>query len=135
PTPLVERGLRLPVRGRLGAGGHELEELVEADIEAAIEVLRREKIEAVAICFLHSYASTVHEERARDMIRAALPDISITLSGEVAPEMREFERFCTALANAYVQPKMVDYLFRLETRLRDLGLRHPILMMLSGGGL
>ena len=135
PRPLVERGLRLPVRGRLGAGGRELEKLVEADVEAAIEVLRRERIEAVAICFLHSYASTAHEERAREMIRTALPDISITLSGEVAPEMREFERFCTALANAYVQPKMADYLFRLETRLRELGLRNPILMMLSGGGL
>jgi N-methylhydantoinase A len=135
PAPLVERRLRLPVRGRLGVGGRELEKLVETDIEAAIDVLRREKIEAVAICFLHSYASTVHEERAREMIKAALPDISITLSGEVAPEMREFERFCTAAANAYVQPRMADYLFRLETRLRGFGLRNPILMMLSGGGL
>lgn len=135
PRPLVERGLRLPVRGRLGAGGRELEKLEEADIEAAIEVLRREKIEAVAVCFLHSYTNTAHEERARDMIKAALPDISVTLSGEVAPEMREFERFCTAAANAYVQPKMADYLFRLDTRLRELGLRNPLLMMLSGGGL
>lgn len=135
PAPLVERGLRLPVRGRLGVGGRELEALVDEDIEAAIQVLRREKIEAVAICFLHSYASTAHEERARDAIRRALPHVSITISGEVAPEMREFERFCTAAANAYVQPKMADYLLRLETRLKQLGLRNPVLMMLSGGGL
>lgn len=135
PAPLVERGLRLPVRGRLGVGGRELEALVDEDIEAAIQVLRREKIEAVAICFLHSYASTAHEERARDAIRRALPHVSITMSGEVAPEMREFERFCTAAANAYVQPKMADYLLRLEARLKQLGLRNPVLMMLSGGGL
>lgn len=135
PAPLVERGLRLPVRGRLGVGGRELEALVDEDIEAAIQVLRHEKIEAVAICFLHSYASTAHEERARDAIRRALPHVSITMSGEVAPEMREFERFCTAAANAYVQPKMADYLLRLEARLKQLGLRNPVLMMLSGGGL
>ena len=135
PAPLVERGLRLPVRGRLGVGGRQLEALVDEDIEAAIEVLRREKIEAVAICFLHSYASTAHEEHARDAIRRALPHVSITMSGEVAPEMREFERFCTAAANAYVQPKMAEYLLRLETRLKHLGCRNPVLMMLSGGGL
>lgn len=135
PKPLVARNLRLPVRGRLGAGGRELEPLNEEDIAAAIELLKRERIEAVAICFLHSYANIAHEERARQLIKKELPHVSITLSGEVAPEMREFDRFCTAVANAYVQPKMADYLVRLQERLRGLGLRNPMLMMLSGGGL
>ncbi|TWB85306.1 N-methylhydantoinase A [Bradyrhizobium macuxiense] len=135
PAPLISRELRLPIRERIGVGGRELLPLNESDVAAAIEILKREKIESVAICFLHSYANTAHEERVRDLIKAVLPDLSITISGEVAPEMREFERFCTAVANAYVQPKMANYLFRLDQRLRELGLRSPVLMMLSGGGL
>ncbi|WP_173934738.1 hydantoinase/oxoprolinase family protein [Chelativorans sp. Marseille-P2723] len=135
PKPLVDRELRLPVRERLGVGGRTLQPLNEEDVAAVIERLRTEKVESVAVCFLHSYASGVHEKRVRDLIKAALPDISVSLSSEVAPEMREYERFCTAVANAYVQPKMASYLFRLEQRLKERGLRSSLLMMLSGGGL
>lgn len=135
PSPLVDRALRIPVKERLGAGGIELAPLDEADVAIAIERLRAENVEAVAICFLHSYANGAHERRVRDLVRVALPDISISISSEVAPEMREYERFCTAVANAYVQPKMASYLFRLERRLRDNGLKSSLLMMLSGGGL
>ncbi len=135
PAPLVGRDLRIPVRERLGAGGRELIPLDEADVAAAIEQLRAAKVEAVAVCFLHSYANGAHEERVRDLIKAALPEVDVSISSEVAPEMREFERFCTAVSNAYVQPKMASYLFRLEQRLRDKGLKSSLLMMLSGGGL
>ena len=135
PTPLVPRDLRIPIRERLGAGGRLLMPLNEADVVSAIDVLRKNNVESVAVCLMHSYANTAHEARVAEMIRAALPDLSVSLSGEVAPEMREFERFCTACANAYVQPKMATYLLRLEKRLKEKGLNCPLLMMLSGGGL
>ena len=135
PTPLVPRDLRIPIRERLGAGGRLLRPLSEADVASAIDVLKNNNVESVAVCLMHSYANPIHEERIAEMIRAALPDISVSISGEVAPEMREFERFCTACANAYVQPKMAAYLLRLKERLKENGLTCPLLMMLSGGGL
>jgi N-methylhydantoinase A len=135
PSPLVSRKLRLPVRERLGVGGRELLPLNESDVAEAIEVLSEQGVEAVAVCLLHSYANGAHEERIRDQIKKALPNVSISISSEVAPEMREFERFCTAVANAYVQPKMASYLYRLELRLKEKGLKSPLMMMSSGGGL
>lgn len=135
PAPLVPRDLRIPIRERLGAGGRLLMPLDETDVTTAIDRLKQNDVESVAVCLMHSYANTVHEARVAEMIRAALPDISVSISGEVAPEMREFERFCTACANAYVQPKMAAYLLRLEERLKGKGMNCPLLMMLSGGGL
>lgn len=135
PTPLVPRDFRIPIRERLGAGGRLLTPLNESDVISAIDVLKKNKIESVAVCLMHSYANVAHEARVAKMIRAALPDISVSISGEVAPEMREFERFSTTCANAYVQPKMAAYLVRLEKRLQEKGLDCPLLMMLSGGGL
>ncbi|NNL18185.1 MAG: hydantoinase/oxoprolinase family protein, partial [Boseongicola sp.] len=135
PAPLVPRDLRIPIRERLGAGGRLLMPLDETDVATAIDRLKQNDVESVAVCLMHSYANTAHEARVADMIRAALPDVSVSISGEVAPEMREFERFCTACANAYVQPKMAAYLLRLEERLKGKGMNCPLLMMLSGGGL
>ena len=135
PAPLVPRDLRIPIRERLGAGGRLLMPLDEEDVVKAIDRLRQADVESVAVCLMHSYANVAHEVRVAKMIRAALPDISVSISGEVAPEMREFERFCTACANAYVQPKMAAYLLRLDERLKGKGLNCPLLMMLSGGGL
>lgn len=135
PSPLVERGLRLPVRERLGVRGRVLEPLNEEDIGTAIDVIKAEEVEAVAVCFLHSYADPTHEIRALELLASALPDVAISISSEVAPEMREYERFCTAVANAYVQKMIASYLRRLESKLRDNGLSAPLLMMLSGGGL
>lgn len=135
PSPIVSRNLRFQVKERIGAGGRVLLPLDEEGVQEIIEQLRREKVEAIAICFMHSYSNPEHEQRVRDLILAALPDVQVTLSSEVAPEMREFERFCTACANAYVQPKMESYLDRLDTRLTGLGMQAPLLLMLSGGGL
>ena len=135
PTPLVPRRLRLPVRERLNARGEVLLPLNEGDVEALIPRLRSEAVRSVAIGFLHSYMNAAHEERARDILLAALPDLEITLSSEVSPEMREYERISTACANAYVQPLMSRHLRGLQEQLADAGLRCPLYLMLSGGGI
>ncbi len=92
-------------------------------------------MESVAIGFLHAYLNGAHERRAADILREALPDIPVSLSCDVSPEMREWERFSTTAANAYVQPLMAHYLTRLAHELRAMGLAAPMFLMLSGGGL
>ncbi|MEZ5860435.1 MAG: hydantoinase/oxoprolinase family protein [Geminicoccaceae bacterium] len=135
PRPLVPRALRLEVAERLAADGSVLRPLDEPGVLRLIEgVLRPRAIEAVAVGLVHAYANPAHEQRIAALLRAALPDLAISLSCEVSPEMREYERFSTTVANAYVQPLMDRYLGRLEARLRGLGIRAPLLLMLSGGG-
>jgi len=135
PKPLVERALRLPVQERIAADGRVLLPLKEEDLHRAAAALSAAGVEAVAVGFLHSWRNPAHERRAAELLAALLPSVAITLSSEVAPEMREYERFSTAVANAYVQPLMAAYLGRLEQRLRAAGACCPLLMMLSGGGL
>ncbi len=135
PTPLVPRYLRLPVPERLDNEGNVLRPLDEDAVRALIPVLRAEAVESLAIGFLHAFVNPAHERRARDIVGQAWPELPISLSSEVSPEMREFERFSTTVANAYVQPLMATYLTRLEAALREMGLAAPIFMMLSGGGL
>ena len=135
PSALVPRERRLVVPERVDVAGRVLMPLAEAAVEAAAEELARLEIESVGIGFLHSYANPAHERRAREIIAARLPDVSITLSSEACPEVREYERFCTTAANAYVQPLMASYLGRLRDRLVARGLTCPVLLMTSGGGL
>jgi N-methylhydantoinase A len=135
PDPLVPRHLRLPVLERLDNTGQVLTPLDEAGVSALIPVLRREGVESIAIGFLHAFVNGAHERRAAAILEAELPGIPISLSCDVSPEMREWERFSTTAANAYVQPMMARYLRRLETELRDLGLTAPLFLMMSGGGL
>ncbi|MBV9785778.1 MAG: hydantoinase/oxoprolinase family protein [Acidisphaera sp.] len=135
PEPLVPRHLRLTVPERLDNDGERLLPLDEAALRALVPLLQRERVESIAIGFLHAFVNPVHERRARDILQSALPDIPVSLSSEVSPEMREWERFSTTAANAYVQPLMARYLSRLEQELRDLGVAAPIFLMLSGGGL
>ena len=135
PSPLIPRSLRLPISERLGGDGSVLLPLSEEEVRAAASTLKELGVEAVAVCFLHSYANGAHERRAREILARALPGVAISLSSEVAPEMREYERFNTACSNAYVQPKIATYLQRLQRRLREHGMKCPMLMMLSGGGL
>jgi N-methylhydantoinase A len=104
-------------------------------VGALIPALRRLGVESAAIGFLHSYANPAHERRCAEILRAALPDLWLTLSCEVCPEIREYERFTTAVANAYVQPRIASYLRRLEQGLADAGLACPLFLMTSGGGL
>ena len=135
PEPLVPRHLRLPVPERLDNTGAVLRPLDEHAVRALIPDLRRERVESVAVGFLHAFVNPAHEIRVRNILAEAMPEVPVSLSCEVSPEMREWERFSTTAANAYVQPRMARYLRRLEDELRGLGLTAPVFLMLSGGGL
>ena len=136
PTELVPRPWRLTVRERIAADGTVLMDLHEEDVRAAGAQMRDGHIEAVAIGFMHAWAHPSHEERARDILTSILgPQVSICLSSQVCPEIREYERFSTTVANAYVRPLMGSYLLRLQASIRQKGLLCPLLMMMSGGGL
>lgn len=134
PTPLVPRADRFAVAGRIGAQGQELAPLDEAALHAVADRIAAGGYGAVAIGFLHSYLNPAHEARAREILAARL-DLPISISAEVAPQMREFERFNTVCANSYVRPQMASYLDRLQTRLREKGAVCPVFMIHSGGGL
>ena len=133
--PLVPRALRLPITERLDRDGHVRTPLDERSVRAAIEVLGEQQVQSVAVGFLHSYANPAHEERVGVLLAEALPDVAVSLSSRVCPEIREYERQSTTVANAYVQPLMAGYLADLATRLRALGLAAPCLLMTSGGSL
>jgi N-methylhydantoinase A len=132
--PLVPRIRRFTVEERIAANGDVLTPLDEQAVRALAETLRTQSIEALAIGLLHAYAHDAHEKRIRDILAAEL-DCTICLSSEVAPEMREFERFSTVTANAYVRPMMAGYLHRLQKQVHEMGLDCPLFLMMSGGGL
>jgi len=135
PAPLVPRHLRLPVPERIDAKGRVLLPLDEKAVAALVPTLVAEGIESVAVAYLQSYTNPVHEQRTRDLLRRALPELWVTLSCDVCPEIREYERISTTCANAYVQPVMAGYLQRLEKKLAAIGLRCPVFLMTSGGAL
>ena len=135
PAPLVPRSQRLVVSERIGADGRILKPLNEDEVRALIPHLLEKEIQSVAVGFLHSYRNNAHEQRAREIICAEAPELDVTLSSEVSPEMREFERISTACANAYVQPLMSRHLGSLASQLRTQGLDCPLFLMLSGGGI
>ena len=135
PAPLVPRSQRLVVSERIGADGRILKPLNEDEVRALIPHLLEKKIQSVAVGFLHSYRNNSHEQRVREIICAEAPELDVTLSSEVSPEMREFERISTACANAYVQPLMSRHLRSLASQLRTQGLDCPLFLMLSGGGI
>ncbi|MBS7696700.1 MULTISPECIES: hydantoinase/oxoprolinase family protein [unclassified Chelatococcus] len=133
--PLVPRALRFTVSERILAGGAIDTPLDEDAVLATAEILKRRGVESIAIGFLHSYANPSHERRARQLLLSRLPELAVTLSSEVCPEIREYERFTTATANAYVQPLMRTYLMGLQEQIAERGFNCPILLMTSGGGL
>ena len=136
PVPLVPRTLRLEVKERLSADGDVLVPLDESAIEPLARKIITEGVKSVAIGFLHSYAHDQHEKRVRDLLSRQLPeDVTVCISSEVAPEIREYERFSTTIANAYVRPLMASYLYRLRDQLKDMKLSAPLFLMMSGGGL
>jgi len=135
PEPLVPRHLRLPVAERLDNEGTVLKPLDVAGVRAWVPLLRREGVESIAVGFLHSFVNPAHERQARDILAAEMPDVPVSISSDVSPEMREWERFSTTAANAYVQPLMASYLTRLAKELAGIGLTAPVFLMLSGGGL
>jgi N-methylhydantoinase A len=107
----------------------------EAAVERLAERLVADGVEAVAICFLHAYQNAAHERRARDIIAKKIPEAVIAISSEVCPEIREYERTSTTVANAYVLPVVESYLRRLEQGFRHLGATAPLLMIMSSGGI
>jgi N-methylhydantoinase A len=135
PDPLVPRNLRIGIPERLAADGTVLLPLDEDAVRQAAVELRSGGVESLAIGFVHSYRFDQHERRARELVHEVWPDVPVTLSSEVCPEIREYERFSTACANAYVRPLMQRYLLDLEARRRALGMACPMYLMQSGGGL
>ncbi len=135
PAPIVPRALRREVDERIDPAGKVLRPLDEAALRAEALALKAAGVEAIAVAFLHAYRNDAHERAAKAIVESALPGMPVSISSEVAPEIREYERTNTACVNAYVQPLMQRYLARLEQRLRDLGLRGQLYVMLSGGGI
>ncbi|MBO0707367.1 MAG: hydantoinase/oxoprolinase family protein [Candidatus Dormibacteraeota bacterium] len=135
PEPLVPRRRRWEITERVLADGSVDTELDEAQVRRLAGRLRRERVEAVAVSLLHAYRNPRHEQRVGELLREALPGVSLSLSSEVVPELGEYVRSSTTVANAYVQPLMDRYLGRLERRLRDAGIEAPLHVMLSTGGL
>jgi N-methylhydantoinase A len=135
PPPLVPRRLRLPVRERIDAQGAVLVPLDEDSVARAVDTLAAQQVEAVAVGLLHSFTNPEHERQVGEAIARWLPNIAVTLSSDVSPEMREYERFSTACANAYLQPLIGSYIGKLEGELTRAGFRCPMLLMTSGGGI
>ena len=135
PTPLVSRELRMGVPERIASDGTVLQPLDETALRESLSTLQGAHVESLAIGFLHSYANPVHERRAAELAAEVLPGIPISISASVCPEIREYERLSTTVANAYVKPRMAAYLNSLASRLEALGIVGPLLMMTSGGGL
>src|SRR5581483_11764789 len=135
PPTLVPRHRRREVKERMDFEGEVLQPLDEAAVATIARELVDDGCEAIAISFLHAYRNPAHEQRAAQIVRKLYPDLALTLSSDVAPEIREFERTSTACANAYVQPLMRRYLDRLEARLAGIGLAGRLYVMLSGGGI
>jgi N-methylhydantoinase A len=135
PLALVERRLRLEVIEKTRPDGSVSVPLDPDSIAVAIKRLRDEHVESVAICLLHSYANPTHERAVADAVRAALPDVAISVSSEILPEIKEYPRTSTTVINAYVQPVVRAYITALDARLRALGIDAPLQLMQSNGGL
>ncbi|MCY4180422.1 MAG: hydantoinase/oxoprolinase family protein [Litoreibacter sp.] len=135
PVPLVPRQDRLTLRERIGPEGEVLLALDPADVEQMVTRILEGGYEAVAIGLMHSYANDTHEVMIAEALRKAAPDLPISISSVISPQMRELPRFNTVIANAYVQPQVANYLGRLVNRLRDESVSAPVFMLHSGGGL
>lgn len=133
--PLIPRYLRLAAGERVSVHGEVLRPLDEDAVHALLPILDDEGVTSVAVGFLHAYANDAHERRVREILNVERPDLHVTLSSEVCPEVREYERLTTASANAYVQPLMASYLSRLKNELDTRGFACPVFLMTSGGGL
>lgn len=135
PMPLVSRAHRFTVLERMSARGDVLRPLADDQISRVIAEVRASGAESVAIGLLHAWINPVHEERIEAALVKALPEILVSLSSRVCPEIREYERLSTTVANAYVQPLMSSYLEDLQQAIIAAGITAPLLIMTSGGGL
>ena len=135
PKPLIARRHRLTVSERIAADGEVLLALEDSEVSRVVETVRAGGFEAAAVGFLHSYANDRHERKMAQALIAAMPELWVSLSSVVSPQMRELPRFNTVIANAFVQPRMAAYLGRLTDGLRGIGIDAPVFMLHSGGGL
>ena len=134
PKPLVPRHLTLEANERLYASGEEREALDPASIRTACEVFAKEGVEAVAVCFLHSYANPEHEQQAGEIVSKAMPKAYVSLSHEIMREYREYERISTTVVNAYIGPVVGGYVRNLQLRLDSIGFKGELAIMQSNGG-
>jgi N-methylhydantoinase A len=134
PDPLLPRQMRFTVAGRVDANGKILVDMDRAKVEAIVDQIAEGGFESVAVGLIHSYLNPTHEQLVRDVLDEKLPNVAVSISSEVSPQMREYERFNTVVANAYIKPLMASYLGRLGDRLNDEGVSCRIFLMHSGGG-
>ncbi|MDG2451489.1 MAG: hydantoinase/oxoprolinase family protein [Paracoccaceae bacterium] len=135
PDPLLPRQMRFTVGGRVDANGDVLVDIDRSEVEAVVDKIAKAGFESVAVGLIHSYLNPTHEELMRDILGEKIPDVAVSISSEVSPQMREYERFNTVVANAYIKPLMASYLGRLEDRLKTEGVACRIFLMHSGGGI
>jgi len=134
PEPLVPRQRRFGVRERIRPDGRIETPLDHASLDAAVAALKADGVTSVAVCYLHAYRDAAHERASAEAVRAALPEAYVTVSSDVFPQIKEYERVCTTVVNAYVGPALDLYLNRLADRLREAGYAGPVLVILSHGG-
>jgi len=134
PRPLVPRFLRLEVDERINFRGEVIKPLDESTVESAVERLLKHGVESVAVCLLNSYVNDAHERRVAEILRGASRKWHISLSSEILPEIKEYERTSTTVINAYIMPIVIGYLTRLATGLAEIGIDTPLLVMQSNGG-
>ncbi|KEJ95299.1 N-methylhydantoinase A [Pseudosulfitobacter pseudonitzschiae] len=135
PEPLLPRQMRFTLPERVNARGEIMIPLAREAVEAVVDQIAKAGFESVAVGLIHSYLNPAHERMIREVLSERLPDVAVSISSEVSPQMREYERFNTVVANAYIKPLMASYLGRLESRLRDEGVDCRIFLMHSGGGI
>ena len=135
PKPLVPRDCRFTVKERVNANGQVVLALDESSVHALIPQIKAMGIRSVAVSLLHAYVNPAHERQVKEIIESQCPGIVVSISSEVCPEVREYERTSTVAANAYVQPLMAGYLTRLGKELTERGFQCPVYLMTSGGGL
>ena len=134
PLPLVERRFRLEVDERISHKGEILKPVNIKDVESAVDLVENESINSVAICLLHSYANPEHENLITDIFKSRLPNIHLSVSSNLLPEMKEYERTSTTVINGYVRPVVENYLLKLSDELKAIGIKVPLSIMQSNGG-
>ena len=134
PIPLVERRFRLEVDERVSHKGEILKPINIKDVESAVDIVENESINSVAVCLLHSYANPQHENLIADIFKSRLPNIHLSISSNLLPEMKEYERTSTTVINGYVRPVVENYLLKLSDELKTLGIKVPLSIMQSNGG-
>ena len=135
PDMIVPRDLVFTVAERVDVAGEVIAPLDHASLDRALNALLANGVESVAVCCLHSYKNAGHEWQVREVISARAPHLPISLSGEISPEIREFDRLSTTVANAYIKPLMSSYLNELDRALKQQGFQCPLFLMTSGGGM